>query len=1480
MDYQFIHSVAKGAYVDLPSAKPIPQAYMTELRKYAGAGDGINAELGSCNSYFTLKPGNEASVAFCSHIERKKNARYPCNFIQSAGWTVRNDMLLNDFDAIIAQDFFTEDQVDAFVDNSQVPPVADHGQHELPKVNIHRKALRAVLYGCFRQWQMSSAAVRIAVPQSEMARYNEYVLGAVKEIYSYFPVNMRAAIGFCSYITPQHAANYPCFGIIFMPQSESDSKTLLLDGSSIGAYEAIPQTTGLKPLDRMIEYILGLNDPGERKQFLMSVYQTAEAKTKGNEFTPMAYCLMGEILQMLDDKIGVQELIPLWIAFSENKQKYHPNIAEELDQYIDKRLTTEQLKIYIERTLAPKPTLKELMDLEKSLLRLSSGRKECMQSLWDDLQNRLRRNAYPPEAVYKMLCAEEQTLTEVLGLKAVNQLREEWARKVSEELRNREIQEMHRLSSQTTNVKQLDIEYKNRIAAFSKAISPYASGPMKDEMCTAVQNETDKLIQEQAIITLQKLNRYSFQTQTEIKNALTTIDDLLRVLPKSDSSLPIAEQLQTMQQGLQAKMNSSQTVSRELTSAVSSEKNYFAALMTVGENISRLSPEDTARVKEQLKKCRPVTRRTYLAAFKNYFGSSLSTAALRDKTPFFKNTVTEDLTSFYSQPQELTFTNKDTGALLRELHALEHEAELLGVKTSPRIMLSRNSVEDAETVEQLCAIRCWSKSLTAQKFTAISDLLFRKGVYRKEQLSAIIDMALSLNADLKILTQSVFEGCVPDMDKDDYQRFVDTLREALVKNGTVSSNEVDGWICKTAKTSLINEEAAKVVHDLRRKEQEKERRKKLFIIIAATAAAVIVAGTGIALVIHFLVSPDKPAETVITMEDTVREAFLGGTQSGVFDVSQRNLSSEARHDPSAAASDDLHYVAQYYTGSASNPESGEMTAVLPLTPEELSRLRLEYLSTLNLSGNQDLTSLSALAGLEGIQKLILDDCTGLRPEALRELKNVRALAFLSLRNIPEVTEALVSEVANHNNPSCLVRWTQNGQEMCFLDGNVLQLNDSQWTISNASDLERLRPILNDLDGLRSLKLTGAGLTAEDLAIVWEMQGLEALDLSEAELRDGQMAALTAKENPSIPQGLCVLALPDNNGLDEKTVEQLKTVLPDGCYIDRISSSDASHDMVSLAGESYPRDTTELDLHGRRLSRTDLFMISRMEHLTTLNLANTGITELPDMSMLTGLIVLDASQNELGEADLSMLKELTSLQELRLAACGLSDIPDLFSLENLKRVDLSWNPLTFDGLCIGSERGFRLRLPEVPLRTLYLTGCGINTLPSVWPAQLEILDLSGNSFETADLGELRYLVFLKELSLSRCGLTRIDLRTLESLQRLDLSGNNFEKLDVDESLPHQTLKGLSIANNKAEVFDLSELSSFKELTWLDLTGIKNAQYVVGEEQAASQAEIARFALDSIQSLRVLIIEENEDLGDVQADYPECRILYHAREDTDW
>lgn len=1481
MDFQFIHSVAKGAYVDLPSAKPVPNVYLTELRKYAGAGDGIDTEPGSCYSYLTIKPGNEAAAAFLSYIERKRNARYPCNYIQSAGWIARDDMLLNDFDAILAQDFFTEDQVDGFVDNSQVPPIIDHGHHKLPSVKIHREAMSAVLYGCFRRWQMSSAPVRIAVPQNEMQNYNEYVLGAVKEIYSYFPTYMRAAIGFCSYLLPQHAANYPYFGIIFLPQAEADAKTILLDGNSHSAYEIIPHTTGLKSLDRMIEHILKLDDPSQRKQYLYSVYLATEAKAKYKGFSPIAYSPMGDYLQVLEAEGSVQELIPLWISFSENKQKYPINVSQELDHHINENLTPKELQTYIEQTLPEKPALEELIRLEVSLLQLCSEREDCLQSVWKDVQTRLQKNEYRPEAVYNMLLAEENALAALMGREAVQQELAKWAHKISLDCLNREVQEMRQLVYKVSNLKQLSAELEKRVETFPNTIKTYADGTLRKEINDAIQTEADKLMQERVNNALQQLMNSSFQSQNEIEQALYTINQLISVLPRSESSSLIREELQTLQSKLQSQKFSSQTISRDLTRSICLEKNYFVALSMAAENVSRLSLEDMASIKAHLQKCRPLTRDAYLLAFKNYTGNDFTATTIRNKSEFFKDTVFEDLASFYSQPQEITLANKDTSDLLRQIHALEHEAELLGVKSALRIRLNKNCIEDAEVIEQVCALRCWSKSLTASKFTEISKFLLQNGIYRKEQLPALLDLAVSLNVDLKQFTRAVFEGCVRDMDIGDYRQFADTLREAVVKSGIVRSSEANGWICTVSEKARLNAEATKVIRELRRKEEEKHRRKKLRILFGAIAAVlVVVIGTVLTLWKLHVLSPDKP-DKLISVENTIQDAFLAGAQTGKFDLSQLGLSSSARHDVATATYDDLEYVARYYKGSVNFPEEAETVSALPLSLEDLERLQLGYLNTLNLSGNHELTSLSALSGLKGIQKLILDDCRGLQPQAFRELRGISALSYLSLRDIPNITQELISEIVNNNNPGCLVRWTEDGQEMCCLDGKCLKLDDIEWTLSKISGLSRLQPLLTELQGLRCLKLPGAELTTEDLTVIWELQGLEYLDLSGACIREKQLLELVEQENLKELHNLCVLVLRDNPDLGDSAVERLKAYLPAGCYIDRTGSAGLSSEMLILAGESFPSDTTELDLHGRCLSKDELDAISQMSHLLTLNLANTGITELPDMSALTELMVLDASENDLAGAELSTLQQLAGLQELRLAGCRLESIPDLHKLGRLSRVDLSRNQFTFEGLYVGSDNGYRLRLPDESLRTVILADCGIDKLPSILPTQLERLDLSGNSLDNADLSVLKNLVSLKELSLSQCKLrSQCDLSTLAALLRLDLSGNHFEKLSVSETLPFTTLKGLSIAHNGAETIDLTELSLLENLSWLNLTGVENAVQVVwGDEQSSPIDDVIGFALDSIPNLQVLIVENREGINLDQYNYSGYLIISNDHEVAD-
>lgn len=1470
MDFQFIHSVAKGAYVDLPSAKPVPNAYLTELRKYAGTGDGINTEIGSCYSYLTIKPGNEAAVAFFNRIERKKNARYPCNYIQSAGWTVHEDLLLNDFDIILTQIFFTEDQVDSFVNNSQVPPVVEQGQCMLPKVNIHRDSLRAVMYGCFRHWQMNSAPVRIAVPQNETQNYNEYVLGAIKEIYSYFPSYMRAAIGFCSYMLPQHAVSYPRFGIIFIPQAEADVKTILLDGSSHSAYEAISHTTGLKELDRMIEHILNLDDPVQRKQYLYSIYQITESKTKSKGFKPMDYRPMGEFLQLLEADGSVQELIPIWITYINNKQSYPADISQELDQLINKKLTVEGLQKYTDKALPEKPTLKELINLEVSLLQLCAGREDCQQGVWKDFLTRLKKNRYPAEQIYNMLLAEEETLAALVGKERVEQELANRAHDIAYDHLNREVAEMRQLANQTSNLEELREKLKKKVGTFSVTISAYANGSLKEEMCATVQAEADKLMQGKVNNAFQQLKSSTIQTQTEIVNALKTVSQLITVLPNTNDSLSTREDLQIFQDNLQRQKYRSQTIRWDLINQVSTEKNYFSALSKVSENIVHLSTEDAKLVKEQLKKCRPLTRSAYFSAFKVYFGTDFSAAALRGKPDFLKNTVIEDLASYYGQPQEISLANKDTTSLLKELHALEHDAEYLGVKSALRISLGKNVVEEAEVIEQLCELRCWSKLLTAQKFTSISEILLRNGIYRKEQLSGLIDLAMYLKADLKPLMGLVLEGNVRGMEKEDYQRFVDMLCASLVQSGSMSKAEALGRICAVARKNRLDGDAAKVIRGLQRNVDEVNRRKKLRIIFAAVAAVLVVIGTALTLWKLHVFPFAKPID-VISTEDSIQNAFFAGAQSGSFDVSQLGLNSSVRRESADAPHDDLEYIARYYRGKATITEQTEEMSVFPLTLADLEQLHLGFLSTLNLSGNRELTSVSALSGLKGIKELKLDGCTGLRPEAMKGLKGVSELEYLSLTNIPDITEVLVAEIVHNNNSGCVVRWSQNGQEMCYLDGNCLQINNSEWTLSGVARLNRLRPLLAELQGLRCLKLSGARLTTEDLAVVWALQGLEYLELSGTNISDGQLMELLAEDDTRTPQKLRVLVLRNNPELSESAVERFKTALPTGCYIDLKEDTVVSTEVLFLAGESFPRDITTLDLHGRRLSSDDLDAISRMSSLTTLNLANTGITELPDMSALTELIILDASGNDLSNADLGTIQQLVNLQELRLVGCGLEGIPDLYHSRNLARADLSGNPLTFDGLCNGSDRGYRLRFPDT-LSTLKLASCGLEKMPSVLPENLEILDLSGNSFET-DLNVLNHLAALRELRLSQCGLSALcDLRALSSLEILDLSGNVFEKLSVSESLPYKTLKGLSIARNGAENIDLTELYVLADLEWLDLTGVNNAvQNTWDDEQSRPISDIIGFVLDSIPGLKVLIFEKNDDLHLDQYDYSNCIII---------
>ena len=1101
MDYQFIHSVVKGAYVDLPSGRAVPGAYLNELRSYAGAGDGLEHVPGGVYSYVTLRRGSEPAAAFLSHVERKKNASYPCNFIQSAGWTVHGDLLLRQFDTMLAQAFFTEEQVDGFAESGETPPLWEDGGRSLPDVSIHESALRAILYGCLFYWQTGAAPVRVAVPRSESARYNEYVLGAVREIYSHFPANMRAAVGFCSCLLPAHEANFRRFGLIFLPQAMADARTILLDGSSHSAYEAIPRSTGLVSLDLVLEYLISLKDPAARRSFLDTVYENVEAADKTGTFSPVTYSILGDYMRHLDPGSSVQDLIPLWLGFTADREKYPAALAQEIESCIEERLTGEELKRYAGSVLSDQSSPEEVLRAEGSLLRLCAGRDDCRQAVWEDLSARLAGSGCRPEDVYGALRHHRSALSGLAGPDAYERELSVWGLKIAQERRDREIGELRKLPDQYPRATEdLSRALNTRVEAFRQEIQPYTGEGELAELCAEVRGEADRLL----LCRLEELvclAPVSGQTSDE------SIDTWLKRLQRIETMLPGIRESDALRDEIRAKQErlteiglSRDAQLHELIDAIGGETNYFSALKRAAETVGAFSSVKIGQVRDTLRRRRPISCISYAKAYRDTFGSSVTVCARPEKPGFFTDVVEEDMAFFFGRTETISLSGKDTDTLVQDLDDLVRLADAFGHRGGLKVRLDERCEEDAAVVRQVCALE--SKSLTVRQFSSVSDVLLKNGCYQKTKLPDLLKLADKLEADLRPLTRRVLEGCVPDMDADDYRGFFEDLYPILPKNDYIACRE---WICEQARrTQPLDDEAKRALGALEKEidaEKNRRRRRKRSLIIAAVTLGVLLLAGGVIYALHafgvlsFGSKTEKPAEiTAQTVE---------------------------------------------------NRRSGD---------------------ALDLSGFENLSDLSILSGLEDIRVLKLDGDKQLKPGDLRDLKGLGALDYLSLSGIPGVTEDLAAEIAKNNN-SCVVRWTESQQEHVYLCKTTLPLEGDAWEIPDASGLARLLPIRDELQSLRRLTLRSADLTADDLALLWELGGLEVLDLSGAGLRDETVSALTARDDLAEPAALRLLVLAGNPGLSDGAIELLRTTLPDACYIDRSGTGETSSDEVLIAGSA-------------------------------------------------------------------------------------------------------------------------------------------------------------------------------------------------------------------------------------------------------------------------------------------------------------------------
>ena len=227
----------------------------------------------------------------------------------------------------------------------------------------------------------------------------------------------------------------------------------------------------------------------------------------------------------------------------------------------------------------------------------------------------------------------------------------------------------------------------------------------------------------------------------------------------------------------------------------------------------------------------------------------------------------------------------------------------------------------------------------------------------------------------------------------------------------------------------------------------------------------------------------------------------------------------------------------------------------------------------------------------------------------------------------------------------------------------------------------------------------------------------------------------------------------------------------------------------------------LDLSGTRISDLSLSPLANFTELESLNLMETGVSDISPLANFTELESLNLM--ETGVSDISPLAGLAELESLDLWGTGVSDISPLAGLTGLRSLDL-WGTGVSDISPLAGLTG---------LRSLDLGGTGVSDIsPLAGLTGLRSLNLREKG--VSDISPLAGLAGLQSLILGGTGVSDISpLAGLAGLRSLYLWGTG-----VSDISPLAGLAGLQSLNlMDTGVSDISPLANLTELESLDLMG---------------------------------------------------------------
>lgn len=1338
-NHLLVHSIVNEIYRDVPSSA-LPAGHTKDLRRYAGAFDGAEIGLKESFCFLTLRTPGTSPVSYMCHTGPKNNAVSEGNFFQCSGWVVNgNSPLLDHYEEILGTSFYTEKEVDAFAEMGKVPTEESlPAPRNIQAVAVDRAAIRAVLYGTMMRWLQGTPQVHIAVPKADMGHYNEYVLGAMKTIWSYFPFQMRAAVGFTSFLLPRRERDFPKFTIIFVPYHMADVNTIRLDGSSPNAYAAmIPNSkTGMPQLDVMLEKLASSEDLNERDKYLREIYadveesgssESGEDKQEGKpeigNFTPINYVRWGRGLELLNSQDSLDKLIEKWAEFSKDKvedrnkprgkEKYPEEISRQINKMIDKRLTPEELGKALEQELAgARPTVAALDKTVEKYLPLCQNRAACMAALWSFVRDNLGKTGLGAEKIYEALSSHEESWGKLTDKKTYGELLARYGREAAKACFEKATQQMEETASlaakrERANASELKAKQDELRELFREEAEGFVDEASLREMDAQLEQKQRGYVGYALKRELEQGRAVRPEGNKAIRAEQQKLARLARLVPpegeKRDQLLGMIEDRKIELENL---LNDSNTVAADLVEQVRGTRDYFEALEQADKYADKLSREDQERLRGALIQKRPRDRKSYLETFKRYYRTDLSLPLLLGRSAFFRKCIEQDLADIYRNPIELMVSRGNATKMLHQIQTLEREAELFGQGNGLRLNLNHEAL-DTEIAKKLLSLDVEMQEAQGQTDaykTQVSDTavrLLRAGVFNPDQICLLMKTLNSAGIKMSPALRAIVSGEAGELSKEEHTACLRQVLQLMIKGGKKRDKALEE-IAKAVGKVSATPEAESALRTIAGEGKQKSSGKGLWIALAAVLGVLLI-GAVLAIVFNWF-GPKEPKgeeEPVATEapadELAVEQAYAEGESrsDGLLDLSGKGL-----------GGDSLNKILEMYAINDALTESA-------LDDEELLK-SLGYRTRLNLSGNA-MEDVSALGSLTGLRRLYLANTPTVLPEALSQLTR---LELLDLRRAA-VTEGQCAAFSGRL-PDCMVLCSDNQGEMLILDGVTYRSGEIGLDASGHG--EALLRVANEaqvsslLADLQELHLSGTGLKSLDQLAVFSK--LQYLDLSYSDLTDAQLNSLYGLKT------LAMLELQGNAALSQEAVQNLEAALPN-CKVSASPAEELERPaMVTIAGESYPADQDSLDLSGKNLSEEDLAAIGSMTGLRQLDLSGTGIS------------------------DLSFLKELGGLKRLVIRDNAVTDLSPLTALPGLETLYADGNPL--------QNLGAGERQPMAALQVLSISGVSgeLDLSALQFMPRLTVLDL-GETAENAEAPLNQVFETLTELKI-------LKLRSLSQL----------------------------------------------------------------------------------------------------------------------